>query len=135
MVEQAVGTLLADHLAERGYKVTVYDPLAADAAKKVLEDRVEFAESAATCIADADVVVIATAWPEFASLPGASLRRAGAAVRVIDCWRQIDTDSLGAEIEIFRPGQQKHHSGDLTDTTWEVPQTGGDEQPLRGVKL
>lgn len=131
VVEQAVGTLLAAHLAELGYKVIVYDPLAADAARKVLGDRVEFAESAAACIADADVVVVATAWPEFASLPGGSLRRAGASVRVIDCWRQVDIESLGVEVEILRPGQQRQRSGDPTDTTWKVPQTDANEPVVR----
>jgi UDPglucose 6-dehydrogenase len=133
VVEQAVGTLLADHLAGLGYKVVVYDPLAADMAKKALGDRVEFAESAATCIADADVVVIATAWPEFASLPAEALRRAGSSVRVIDCWRQVDTESLGVDVEILRPGQQKHSSGDLSDTTWEVPQNDESEPTVGGV--
>ena len=48
--------------------VTVYDPMAARNAERVLRNEVEYKSSALECIDRTDCCVIATAWPEFRTL-------------------------------------------------------------------
>ncbi|MUW15143.1 nucleotide sugar dehydrogenase [Halorubrum sp. CBA1125] len=54
-------------LQERGATVTAYDPVATDNAREYVAD-VEYADAAATALADADGAVVVTDWDEFAAL-------------------------------------------------------------------
>ena len=65
---------LAVRLAERGACPTVYDPEALEAARR-LHPELVYASSLAQALAGADLVVIATEWPQFTDdegLPGAA---------------------------------------------------------------
>jgi UDPglucose 6-dehydrogenase len=88
VVEESAGIALAMRLCDAGYVVKVFDPAAADAGRTMLG-----AESAAAsmdaCARDADVLVITTAWPQFASLHPASLCGVGRRPVIIDCWRVL----------------------------------------------
>ena len=83
VVEESPGVRLANHLAQEGYSVSVYDPMACSEAKKVLEDGVKIAESTAACIEQAECVVIMIPWPEFQEITPSQV---GQKV-VLDCWR------------------------------------------------
>jgi UDPglucose 6-dehydrogenase len=90
VVEEAAGFLLAKELAGRGVKVLVFDP-AYGKQSPVVHDNIRFAANAADCIAGSDVVVLATSWPEFNSIPRAlwaSNSNQGPRT-VIDCWRTV----------------------------------------------
>ena len=58
VVEEAAGLLLAGQLADRGVRVTVHDPLAKDAAARVLGIRVRYAATPADAIATATLVAL-----------------------------------------------------------------------------
>jgi UDPglucose 6-dehydrogenase len=90
VIEESASIELARRLAADGYAVTVHDPQAIEQARAVLRDAVSYAEDAAAAVAEADMVVLATAWPEYAKLDAALLARPnGQRVAVVDCWRAL----------------------------------------------
>jgi UDPglucose 6-dehydrogenase len=84
VVEEAMGLNLAKRLAEKNVSVIVYDPVALVAARKVLGDTVQYADTAEDCIAHADVVVIANPY-QFDAIQTDLLK----GKPVIDCWRVL----------------------------------------------
>jgi UDPglucose 6-dehydrogenase len=55
-------------LLKEGAEVTAYDPKAMENAKRILDNRVRFAESAVKALENADIAFIATDWDEFRDL-------------------------------------------------------------------
>jgi len=89
VVEEAVGLLLAREFVQRGIKVIAYDPLGEENSARVLGEKVQFAQRAEDCIAEADLVVVTTPWRDFVSIPAERWSRAGAPRIVVDCWRLL----------------------------------------------
>jgi len=94
VVEESQGVMLANRLASDGKVVTVFDPAALDNAATFLAPSVQPAASLADCVAAADVVVVAVAWPQFRDLSTliATLPRRRRVI--VDCWRIIDRAQL-----------------------------------------
>jgi UDPglucose 6-dehydrogenase len=90
VVEQAPGWILAQELTSRGVPVVAFDPAKAHISNGVMRSRVELASTAIECIGKADVVVVATPWPEFAKIEDARWARDPVPRTVVDCWRQLD---------------------------------------------
>jgi UDPglucose 6-dehydrogenase len=90
VTEEAFGLLLAQELSSVNLPVIVFDP-SADAGVLSGNKNVRIAASAAECIAESSVAVLATPWQEFRDLPASSwLRPSKLGVRVIiDCWRAL----------------------------------------------
>jgi UDPglucose 6-dehydrogenase len=88
VVEESQGLQAAEALAKRGFRVVVYDPVALANARSVLSERVAYASSAAECVRDADLVIIANPEEEFRTL-GASSLAPGKRVVVVDFWRLL----------------------------------------------
>src|SRR4051812_10108329 len=105
VIDESPGVKLARALGEAGHPVVIYDPIAVDAAARELGEWARPAASAADVIERADVVVIATPWPEFADLPLDDLRRHGGRTVVIDCWRLLPDEGPGDGIEVVRLGE------------------------------
>lgn len=77
-------------LLERGAVVSAYDPVAADAARKVLpEGRVRFVDDLTAALSGAELAVIVTSWTEFQRVP-ALLASMEAPPFVIDGRRMLD---------------------------------------------
>lgn len=89
VVEEAVGFLLAQELARRGCRVLAFDPAGQGNSAPVLRGKAEFTVSAADCVAHADVVVLATPWQDFSSIPSVQWARPNSPRIVIDCWRVL----------------------------------------------
>jgi UDPglucose 6-dehydrogenase len=88
VIEESQALQVARQLAEtQGIRVAVYDPQALDAARKVLPKAVAFAPSSAACLAGADLVILATPWPEFKTLSPTLLEKTMRHPVMIDCWR------------------------------------------------
>jgi UDPglucose 6-dehydrogenase len=66
-MREASSLVLAARLQGEGAEVSAYDPVAAEAAKGLL-DEVEFCDSALAALDRADAAVLVTEWPEFAEL-------------------------------------------------------------------
>jgi UDPglucose 6-dehydrogenase len=105
VIEESQGVKLAGLLAEMGYGVTIADPMAGAAAKAVLGDAVDLAQSPAAAVRGADVVVITVPWREFAELPGEAFARENGSVTIIDPWAVVDGAALGESVRLIRLGR------------------------------
>jgi UDPglucose 6-dehydrogenase len=105
VVEESPGVALAAQLASAGYVVHVYDPVATEAGLRALGGVGRGCASAADLLAQSDVTVITTPWPEFAELPLDALERDGRRAVVIDCWRLLPEDRPNGNVEIVRLGR------------------------------
>jgi UDPglucose 6-dehydrogenase len=105
VIEESPGLALAKFLADAGYDVRVYDPIATDAAAQALGEGAQACSSAAEVLEQSDVTVIATPWREFAELPIGRLGRNGRRAVVIDCWRQLPESASDGAVEIVRLGR------------------------------
>ncbi|MDE2018760.1 MAG: UDP-glucose/GDP-mannose dehydrogenase family protein [Patescibacteria group bacterium] len=85
VVEEAMGTRLAQMLAANRIPVIAYDPLAEKSAKKILDGAVSFASSLEECLKKASVIVVANPYPELANIDPAML----GGKTIIDCWRIV----------------------------------------------
>jgi UDPglucose 6-dehydrogenase len=94
VIEESQGLELARTLLENNTPVILYDPLAMDDAKEVLGDGSIFAQSFQECVNQADVIVIATPWPEFREIQSADLGGNSKCPVVLDCWRMLDRDQF-----------------------------------------
>jgi UDPglucose 6-dehydrogenase len=104
VIDESPGIALARLLGNAGYDVYVYDPVAMEAALHALGGLARGSSSVAELLAQSDVTVIATPWPEFADLPVETLEQGRRPV-VIDCWRLLPEDSYDGAIEIVRLGR------------------------------
>src|SRR6267154_1669153 len=91
VVEESFGLLLAQELSSASLPVIVYDPSADVAGALHNHKSIRVAASAQECIAEAQVVVLATPWQEFRDLPAAlwACSDPSASRVVIDCWRAL----------------------------------------------
>ncbi|HEV2523227.1 MAG TPA: nucleotide sugar dehydrogenase [Candidatus Acidoferrales bacterium] len=89
VVEQAAGLLLAQELSGRGNPVVVFDPAGSRSMCALPGDKVRFAANSRECIALSGIVVVATPWAEFLSIPAAEWARHAPPRTVIDCWRSL----------------------------------------------
>ena len=106
VIEESPGVALAGLLARDGYDVSVYDPVAVEAALGRLPEAVHGCASAAELFERSDVVVITTSWPEFADLPLESVNGRAERRVVIDCWGILPEDRYRGAFEIVRLGRR-----------------------------
>ncbi len=64
-MREAPSVTIIEHLLARGASVSAFDPVAMESARKVLGDRVRFAEDEMAALDGAEALVICTEWPEF----------------------------------------------------------------------
>jgi UDPglucose 6-dehydrogenase len=67
-VRESPAIEIIEELLKNGFKIKAYDPKAANSAKAVLGDRIEYAVSANDAAKGADVLVVLTEWEEFKSI-------------------------------------------------------------------
>ena len=106
VVEEAFGLLLARELLSEGISVSTYDPSAIDELAGV--DRTE---SAGAAIAKADVVVVATPWPEFAQIEHID------SGLVFDYWRIIPDSALSPRTRVVYPGVGSSPADDVLSSS------------------
>jgi UDPglucose 6-dehydrogenase len=98
-MREASSLVLAARLQGEGAEVSAYDPVAAEAAKSLL-DGVEFCDSAMDALDGADAAVLVTEWPEFAELDWAAAAARMARPLLIDGRNFLDSNLLrGAGFE------------------------------------
>jgi len=83
---------IANLLLKEGAKISAYDPKANHEAKKDLRSDVSVCNSAKEAINDAEVIFIATDWPEFKDL--AWLKDSGNLKTVVDCMNCLNKDIM-----------------------------------------
>lgn len=89
VVVESFGLLLAQELSSAGLPVVAYDPSAQGALALRECKTVRLVNSFRECIAQSDVVVLATPWQEFREIPAAHWARPTRQRVVIDCWRAL----------------------------------------------
>jgi UDPglucose 6-dehydrogenase len=94
-MREASSLVLAARLQGEGAEVAAYDPVAADAARPLL-DGVEFAGSALEALDGADAAVLVTEWPQFAELDWAAAAQRMARPLLIDGRNFLDSSLLEA---------------------------------------
>ena len=104
VIEESQGLALAARLSEDRREVYVHDPMALSAAMAVLQDKVVPMRSAVECIKAVDVLVITTAWPQYAAIPASVFARPQARLQILDCWRILSRDSIAGVADIHYLG-------------------------------
>ena len=64
-MRDAPSVTIIEHLLDRGAEVVAYDPVAADGARKLLGDRITYAEEEMSAMDGAHALIICTDWDEF----------------------------------------------------------------------
>ncbi len=93
---------IANTLAEQGAEVRAYDPEAMEEAKHFLHDRVALSESLDAALNEAELVFVATDWPQFKNLTAEQL---GSANLIVDCMNCLDKTTLPASIKYIGIGR------------------------------
>ena len=102
---------LIDLLLEKGVRISAYDPIAMDDAKKLYGDRIDFHDDAYSAMDGADALVIMTEWNEFRQLDLDKMKDMLAGPVVIDCrniYKPAIMNGLGFTYHSFgRPGNSE----------------------------
>jgi UDPglucose 6-dehydrogenase len=93
-MREASSLVLAARLQGEGVEVVAYDPVAAGAAREML-DGVEFRDSALEALDGADAAVLVTEWPEFADLDWREAASRMARPLLVDGRNFLDAEVLG----------------------------------------
>ena len=80
-------------LKEKGFDISVFDPVAMDEAKKLLKN-IEFSNTIDECLQDSDGLVILTEWNEFRSLSATKLKKVMKGNILIDLRNSLNPDSF-----------------------------------------
>jgi UDPglucose 6-dehydrogenase len=106
VVEESQGIAIARRLAERGARVVGFDPLAASEARAELDGLIRVTDSLDACLAEADVLVLATPDPAFLALTADRLAASGVRL-VVDCWRILADDLADSPIDYAAVGRSR----------------------------
>lgn len=71
----------------KGFKVRVYDPQAMPGVRGRLPAEIRDCDSVQDCLTGADLMVLATPWPEFAAVKARDVKKWMRHPAVLDCWR------------------------------------------------
>lgn len=87
VVEESQAIYLARALSDTGTRVVGFDPLAGEEARRELRDHAVILGDIASCLAQADCVVITTPDPAFRTLRSSDFPQKSPPMVVLDCWR------------------------------------------------
>lgn len=125
VVEESAALALMRSCLQHGIRVIGYDPLARVGANADLKGRAVVLDTAADCLNQADVVLIATPDPEFATLTARDFTDGSRRVVVIDFWR-ILADRLESQpgIQYIAYGRGGAEYAKALQELWELEHRG-----------
>jgi UDPglucose 6-dehydrogenase len=91
-VRESSSLLVADQLHSLGATVTVYDPMGSGNALAAFPE-LTYADSAIASAADADVIAVVTAWPEFAQVDAGEVAGVVGGMIIVDACQGIDVNA------------------------------------------
>ena len=97
------GIKIANLLVEQGAVVTAYDPQANDEARDDLDSSIQCVEVCETAISTADIIFIATDWPDFAKLDFTKVKNPH--LTLVDAVNMLDADTLPNSIQYIGVGR------------------------------
>jgi UDPglucose 6-dehydrogenase len=106
VIEESQGIMLARSLNDRGLTVVAHDPMASGPARTVLGDAVRLMPTAREALAQSDIAVIITPWPEYAAISPDWVAN-GRTRLIIDCWRQLSPVCFEGVCQLLRLGHEK----------------------------
>ncbi|MBK1789635.1 UDP-glucose dehydrogenase family protein [Persicirhabdus sediminis] len=107
-VRESVAIRLIKQMVEEGAQVTAYDPEAIGTAKTMgeLDGVIEFADNMYDCLDDAEALVIATEWPQFANVDIAELKKRMRSHLIFDGRNLLDPETVKAQgVEYYSIGR------------------------------
>lgn len=105
-VREAASIDVIRELLARGAEVSVHDPVATENARNLLDKTVHYASSAEDCLDGADLAIIATEWPEYASLTPNKIKTKMRNPLLIDGRRVLNPQPLEeAGIKVYTVGR------------------------------
>ncbi len=93
-IREAASIKVIDRLTDRGAKITAYDPMAIPATKKLLADRIEYAETPQTALKGADCAIMMTEWEQLRKLKAKDFQAYMKSPFVVDARRIYDPDEF-----------------------------------------
>lgn len=94
VIDESAQLGIAEALVQKGHRVILYDPAGLPNARGKFGSLFEYADSIESCVADAEVCVVATPWRQFRGLDRKILRKTMRRAVVYDCWRILDVEAL-----------------------------------------
>lgn len=64
-MREAPSIVIIDELVKRGAHISAYDPVATNEAKRILSDKIDYADDMYSALKDADALILVTEWQEF----------------------------------------------------------------------
>ncbi|HEV8353890.1 MAG TPA: nucleotide sugar dehydrogenase [bacterium] len=107
VTDESAAVAVVNALLDAGAAVTVYDPLAAPAARRHFGDRVGIATSARQAMAESPFTVITLPLPEFAAIDDSYIISNPAVI--VDCWRVLAPARFRKAVTYVALG--RHHDG------------------------
>ena len=103
VIEESQGVYLAKYLLDKGFSVSISDPMATEAALAVLGSTVNATPQAQDAVSHADVVIITTAWAEFKTVDWGKDVAPGKTRVVIDPWG-MTPENVGPGARVVKLG-------------------------------
>ncbi len=107
VTEESPSVAVVEALLAAGADIAVYDPLAADAARRRFGERVRVAASVKDAMTGASFTVIALPLPECAAIDDSYVSASPAVI--VDCWRVLDPRTLSSDVSYVALG--RYHGG------------------------
>ncbi len=93
-IREAASIKVIDRLTDRGAKIVAYDPMAIPTTKKLLADRIEYAETPQAALKGADCAIMMTEWEQFRKLRAKDFHAYMKSPVVVDARRIYDPDDF-----------------------------------------
>ena len=94
-------------LLRKGAKVTAFDPVATENARRVLGNRINYAKSVPECLTNADCCMLVTEWDVFKKLRPQDFSRSMRKLILVDGRRVYDPASFSKELKLRAIGLNK----------------------------
>jgi len=106
-IREAVSLKIIERLLREGSDICAYDPAAMENTRKILGEKISFAESAKDCISGADCCIVVTEWKEFTRIRPEDFRTRMRKPVLIDGRRVYDAKEFLGKLEYHAVGLGK----------------------------
>ena len=103
VIEESPAIKIIQLLLEKNIKITVYDPLAMENAKKIFGNKIYYASSPKECFVKSAFCIIATQAKEFKKIDESYIIHNP--TTIFDCWRIVDVSRLGKKVKYVGLGR------------------------------
>ena len=104
VVEESPSLSLIEKLAEAGYEICAYDPMAMESAQLALGVEIVWARSPREAMDRSDLTLIMTPWEEFRGIGHSNHTSGDRRAVIIDAWRILDRSSFEGTAQIVYLG-------------------------------